>query len=146
MIACVNLDCEIRWYHLSCVGLDLAERVPNEGWLCPGCQGWHTSALLLQLHFLYKITLACLLAFKLNILKYTSWAWAFCNLTIFLLHSRVSIMGKNHNNGIQTKLAFNTLIIKTLSRCSFDEKFATFNTVACRGWKMWFKNRIQLNL
>ena len=74
MIACVNLDCEIRWYHLSCVGLDLAERVPNEGWLCPGCQGWHTSALLLQLHFLYKITLACLLAFKLNILKYTSWA------------------------------------------------------------------------
>lgn len=70
MIACVNLDCEIRWYHLSCVGLDLAERVPNEGWLCPGCQGWHTSALLLQLHFLYKITLA----FKLNILKCTSWA------------------------------------------------------------------------
>ena len=66
MIACVNLDCEIRWYHLSCVGLDLAERVPNEG--------WHTSALLLQLHFLYKITLACLLAFKLNILKCTSWA------------------------------------------------------------------------
>ena len=64
MIACVNLDCEIGWYHLSCVGLDLAERVPNDGWLCPGCLPFYCNSI-----FLYKITLACLLAFKLNIIK-----------------------------------------------------------------------------
>ncbi|EEB89597.1 hypothetical protein MPER_12284 [Moniliophthora perniciosa FA553] len=36
MIGCDNADCEIEWYHLSCVGLEV---VPDGNWVCERCRG-----------------------------------------------------------------------------------------------------------
>ena len=63
----------------------------------------------------------------------------FCNLTIFLLHSRVSIMGKNHNNGIQTKLAFKTEFMRGPGRCDTSH-LSDFNET----WSKWRKHQEKL--
>ncbi|KAK8845481.1 hypothetical protein IAR55_006194 [Kwoniella newhampshirensis] len=34
MIGCDDDDCEIEWYHLSCLGLD---KTPEGNWICPRC-------------------------------------------------------------------------------------------------------------
>ena len=37
MIACEHPDCEVEWFHYSCVGLT-EELVPDGDWFCPDCQ------------------------------------------------------------------------------------------------------------
>ena len=36
-IACDVTDCQIVWYHISCVGL-APESLPEQGWACPSCE------------------------------------------------------------------------------------------------------------
>ena len=37
MIACENDDCPIEWYHFSCVGLSVKNKVKGK-WICPTCK------------------------------------------------------------------------------------------------------------
>ena len=34
MVACDNKECDIKWYHISCVGMTGA-KVTAKKWLCP---------------------------------------------------------------------------------------------------------------
>ena len=34
MIGCDNPQCDIQWYHYTCLGIDV---VPEGDWYCPAC-------------------------------------------------------------------------------------------------------------
>ena len=36
MIGCDSKSCDIKWYHLKCVGMTVST-TPREKWLCPAC-------------------------------------------------------------------------------------------------------------
>ena len=35
MLACDNKDCPVKWFHMSCVGLEVP---PKGSWICPKCE------------------------------------------------------------------------------------------------------------
>ena len=40
MIACENVECEIKWFHVNCLQL---ENIPNGKWYCPDCHKFNHS-------------------------------------------------------------------------------------------------------
>eukprot|EP00112_Aurelia_sp_Birch-Aquarium-sp1_P021694 Seg5900.1 transcript_id=Seg5900.1/GoldUCD/mRNA.D3Y31 product="Inhibitor of growth protein 4" protein_id=Seg5900.1/GoldUCD/D3Y31 len=39
LIGCDNKDCRIKWFHLCCVGIESADKVPSGAYICPRCPG-----------------------------------------------------------------------------------------------------------
>ena len=35
LIGCDNNNCKVQWFHMTCIGLDVA---PTDSWFCPACK------------------------------------------------------------------------------------------------------------
>ena len=68
LIGCDKPDCEIQWFHMSCVGL----RTEPEGeWFCPSCAPWNWYPKLFSscIYLLWYLLITTRTFFKLHIQK-----------------------------------------------------------------------------
>lgn len=82
MLACDNKDCPVKWFHMSCVGLE----VPLKGsWICPKCEFACYKALINN-RLVTGMFKHCTFRCKSNATIYIHWKFvpSFCIYNIFI--------------------------------------------------------------